>query len=229
MQKQKKKLLQFLSLKIIIAGFVFVACIVCFAVIVDKVLLEHERAFDDTVFTFFDSFTTPSLIQVMKVVTFLGSTQFMLPAYIIVIIIFLMQKKISDAIKIGLVGTASQALLYTLKFIFHRQRPSASLIKNITTYSFPSGHTFSSFVFCSILVYIVQHTKWKAVYKWIVSVLLLFLSIAIGTSRIILKVHFPTDVAGSLALGIAWGICLAWLIEKMNRKHVASASIKFEE
>ena len=222
MQTQKKKLLQFFSLKVIIIGCAFIVCIIGFAMIVDEVLLEHERAFDDTVFRFFDSVTTPSLIQIMKAFTFMGSTQCMLPAYLLLIAVFLFQKKYRYAIEIGVVGAISQALLYTLKIIFHRQRPAASLIKNITTFSFPSGHAFSSFVFCSILVYIVQHTNWKAVYKWIVSVLLLLLSITIGISRIVLKVHYPTDVAGSLMLGMAWTICLVFLINRMNKKYRVS-------
>ena len=87
MQNQKKNLLQFFSLKVIIINCVFLACMMGFAMIVDEVLLEHEKVFDDTVFRFFDSVTTPSLIQVMKVFTFMGSTPFMLPAYVLLIAI----------------------------------------------------------------------------------------------------------------------------------------------
>ena len=219
MQSQKKNLLQFFSLKVLTISCIFLVCIMGFAMIVDEVLLEHEKMLDDTVFRFFDSVTTPLLIKVMKVITFIGSTPFMLPAYVLLTAIFLLQKKLRYAIEIAVVGLTSQALLYILKMIFHRQRPPASLIKSITTYSFPSGHTFSTFVFCSIIVYIVQHSKWKAMYKWIVSALVLLLSITIGISRIILKVHYPTDVSGSLLLGIAWAICIGWVINNMNKKY----------
>jgi len=218
MQSRKKKLLQLFSLKIVVISCIFLGCITGFAMIVDEVLLEHEKMFDDTVFRFFDSITTPFLVQLMNVFTFMGSTMFMLPAYVLVIVILLLQKKSRYAIQVAVVGITSQALLYSLKIVFHRQRPSASLIK-ITTYSFPSGHTFSTFVFFSIIIYIVQHTKWKALYKWIVSALLLLLSITIGISRIILKVHYPTDVSGSLLLGIAWAICIGWVINNMNKKY----------
>ena len=219
MQNKKKKLLQFFSLKVILINCILFACIMGFAMIVDEVLLEQEKMFDDTAFRFFDAVTTPLLVQVMKVLTFIGSTAFMFPAYVLLIIILLVQKKTRYAIEVALVGITSQALLYILKTIFHRQRPPSSLIKNITTYSFPSGHAFSTFIFCSIIVYIVQHTKWKAVYKWIVSAVLLLLSITIGISRIILKVHYPTDVLGSLLLGIAWVICMVWLVNRMNKKY----------
>jgi undecaprenyl-diphosphatase len=223
MQYKKKNLLQFFSLKVIIINCIFLACIIGFAMIVDEVLLEHEKFFDDTVFRFFDTVTTPSLIRAMNIITLMGSTRFMLPAYVVLTCIFLLQKKFRYAIEVAVVGLTSQALLYSLKAIFHRQRPPGALIKNITTYSFPSGHTFSTFVFFSILVYIVQHTRWKAIYKWIVSVLLLLLSVTIGISRIVLKVHYPTDVSGSLLLGIAWVICTGWLINRINKKYTLNA------
>src|SRR5437868_5550172 len=82
--------------------------------------------------------------------------------------------------------------------VVFRQRPDLPLIKNITTFSFPSGHTFSSLVFCSILIYIIRHSKWKMIYKWITSILLLLFALTIGLSRIILKAHYPTDVFASL-------------------------------
>ena len=63
MQDRKKKLLQIFSLKIIITSFVFVACVMCFAMIVDEVLIEHEKIFDNTVFSFFDSVTTCAYLR----------------------------------------------------------------------------------------------------------------------------------------------------------------------
>lgn len=219
MHNQKKRLLQLFSLKVIIICCIFFACVVLFATIADEVVLEQEKGFDDAIFTFFGSVTSPSLVHLMWAFTFLGSTKFLLPAYIVLAGCFLIQKKSRYCIEIAVTGLASQALLYALKQIFHRQRPALPLIKNITTYSFPSGHTFSSFIFCSTLIYIIQHLKWKNAYKWITSILLILFSITIGVSRIILKVHYPTDVIASLLLGIAWVICVVWLLKRMNEKY----------
>jgi undecaprenyl-diphosphatase len=218
MQKKHKRLLQWLSFNFIISACILIAAVLIFSLIADEVVLENEKLVDDAVFSFFDSFVTPGIIHIMQVFTFFGSAQFLLPAYVVLVGYFFLRKRFINGIEISIAGITSQALLWGLKQIFHRQRPDLSLIKNITTYSFPSGHTFSSLVFCSILIYIIQHSKLKAIYKWITSILLLLLTLTIGLSRIILKVHYPTDVFASLCLAVAWVICCNWLLKRINKK-----------
>jgi undecaprenyl-diphosphatase len=111
-------------------------------------------------------------------------------------------------------------MMFALKDLFHRERPTLPIINGLSTYSFPSGHALSSFILCSIFIFIIRNGHWKPVYKWIVSILLLLLAITIGISRIVLKVHFPTDVIASFCLGIAWVIFSLWLFKKINRKYM---------
>jgi membrane-associated phospholipid phosphatase len=218
MQKKHKRLLQWLSFNFIISACILIASVLIFLLIADEAVHENEKLVDNAVFAFFDSIITPGIINTMHVFTFFGSAQFLLPAYIVLVSYFFIRKKFINGIEIIIAGMASQALLWGLKQVFHRQRPDLSLIKNITTYSFPSGHTFSSLVFCSILIYIIRHSKWKAIYKWITSILLLLFTLTIGLSRIILKVHYPTDVFASLCLAAAWVICCNWLLKRINKK-----------
>ena len=218
MENKHKKLLKQLSLHFITSACIFIACVFVFALIADEVVLENEKMVDDKIFSFFDSIVTPGLIDTMQVFTFFGSSQFLLPAYIVVVSYFVLRKSFRNCITIAVVGLTSQALLFTLKQIFHRARPDASLVKNITTFSFPSGHTFSSLVFCSILIYIIKASNWKGIYKWILSMLLLLFALTIALSRIILKVHYPTDVFASLCLAIAWIISCRWLMKRVNKE-----------
>lgn len=85
-----------------------------------------------------------------------------------------------------------------LKNIIQRDRPFISiegielLIKAPTTYSFPSGHTTSSFAAAGV---IAINFKNKSSYIFILAIL-------IGFSRIYLGVHFPTDIITGIILGI---------------------------
>lgn len=222
---KNKKIVQLISLKVLLVSLLFIASLFIFALIAQETVLENEKIFDDKVFALISSFSTPGFIQTMKVFTFFGSTQFLFPAYIALTGYFFFRKKIRYGTDIAIIGASSTALMFCLKQIFHRQRPDLPILKGITTYSFPSGHALSSFIFCSILIFIIRNGTWKNIYKWIATILLLFFSITIGISRIILKVHYPTDVIASFCLGIVWVIVSLWLLRKINRKYLVKSNL----
>ena len=228
-QIRNKKIFEIISLKVIIVSILFVLSLFFFALIAHEAVLENQKAFDDKVFAFFSSISTPDFINTMKVFTFFGSSLFLLPAYFVLVGYFVFRKKFRYAIDISIIGLISTALMFTLKQIFHRQRPDLPIIKGITTYSFPSGHALSSFIFCSILIFIIQYGKWKSVYKWIATFLLLIFSITIGISRIALRAHYPTDVIASFCLGIVWVILSLWLLSKINRQYMVKSNLSSSE
>jgi undecaprenyl-diphosphatase len=70
--------------------------------------------------------------------------------------------------------------------------------------SFPSGHALGTFVFLGILVYLVWRLTRRRGLVLIACVLALVLTLLVGLSRVVLGVHYPTDVVGGYALGGAW-------------------------
>ena len=220
MESGKKNVLELISLKLLLISILFIISLFAFAFIADEAVLENEKRFDDGVFSFFDSVSTPGFVQVMRVFTFFGSVQFLVPAYIILIGYFFIKKKYRYGSDIAIIGITSSLMMFWLKDLFHRERPMLPIIHGLNTYSFPSGHALSTFILCSIFIFIIRNGHWKRLYKWLTSVLLLLLAITIGISRIVLKVHFPTDVVASFCLGIAWVIFSLWLLKKINRKYM---------
>jgi undecaprenyl-diphosphatase len=111
--------------------------------------------------------------------------------------------------------------MFGLKEYFHRKRPDLPVIRSLHNYSFPSGHALSSFIFCSVLIYLIWKGGMRNVWKWILSVLLILFSICIGISRIVLRYHYPTDVIAGFCLALAWVILSLWLERKLTPRSVS--------
>jgi len=219
-KNNKLKLLELISLEVLLVAGLFLLSVFAFAYLAHEVVQENEKAFDDKVANYFLSFSNEHVISVMKFFTFFGTIQFLIPAYILLIIYFYARKQYRYCINIAIISISSSALMFALKDIFHRARPQLPIIKSFVTYSFPSGHALSSFIFCSIIIYFVWKSSLQKSWKWLFIILLLIFTLTIGISRIILRMHFPTDVIAGFCLGIAWVIFSFWLLRKIDYSNI---------
>lgn len=217
MKKRVQLLVSQLTLKSILIAGLFIFFLFLFALITHEVVYENEASFDTKAIAFLSAHSSPALIRAMRAFTFLGSFYFLAPAYCILIGYLLYNKKKAYGISILAIAISSTLVLFGLKLFFHRQRPALPLIKNIAGYSFPSGHALSAFIFCAILCHLVWLTSLRTIWKWICITLLMSVAVAIGISRIILNVHYATDVLASLCLGIVWVVLAFAIFEKWTR------------
>jgi membrane-associated phospholipid phosphatase len=90
-----------------------------------------------------------------------------------------------------------------LKLALHRRRPHNLEIRTLglRSYSFPSGHAFGSVIFYGLFAYL-DLTHLGRPGNLIIALLLWGLIFLIGLSRIHLKAHYPSDVAGGWLLGL---------------------------
>lgn len=106
-----------------------------------------------------------------------------------------------------------------LKGIYDRPRPIESMrwMEEETT-SFPSGHSTAVTFIYGYLIYIVYHTKIKRKLKVTLYVSFLLIIILVMFSRMILGVHYFTDVIAGASVGIM-GACLAMQLYKICEKY----------
>lgn len=103
-----------------------------------------------------------------------------------------------DFIKVGLLAFLIELPCFMLlKELIRRDRPFVripgcrSVIKPSDKFSMPSGHTAAAFLMAGLVGYF--YTEYIIlVYLW---------AMAIGTSRVILGVHYPSDILGGATLG----------------------------
>lgn len=96
-----------------------------------------------------------------------------------------------------------QGVLFGLKAIFARTRPGGKLVE-AGFHSFPSGHSFSAMVLYGFLIFLVWRYTRREALRIGVSVGLVLLIVLVGLSRIVLSVHWVSDVLGGFTIGLAW-------------------------
>jgi len=207
-----------IELKTFLVSLLFIIYIFVFGYIAHEIVGENETVFDEKAFHFFAGFNSPGFITINRILTFFGASYFSISAYIILLTILFLSGRKTDGINIAIIAVTSTALMFGLKEFFHRKRPDLPLIRTLDNFSFPSGHALSSFIFCSVLVYLVWKGGLTKTWKWVLSVLLMLFSICIGISRIVLRYHYASDVIAGFCLALAWVIFSLWLEKKLTSR-----------
>lgn len=90
---------------------------------------------------------------------------------------------------------------YLVKQLIQRPRPTAWRLTNIGGFSFPSGHaTTTTVLIGSLLVLAYDLIQDPTVKRWLLGIGLVLI-LAMLISRIVVGVHYPSDVLGGAVLG----------------------------
>ena len=207
-----------ITARFILALVLFLVTLFVFVAITDEIVLEHENGFDQNIFHAISFLVSPSMTRLMETITFFGSSDFIFPAYVVLVIYYLIKRKIKPALDISLIGLGTTGILNLLKYIFQRQRPLDPLIRDVTGFSFPSGHSFASFTFFGLIIYILWKTGIKKPFKILLSIVLFLFAALIAFSRVYLRVHYPSDVIAGFCLSIIWLMLSLWILHKVDKK-----------
>lgn len=70
--------------------------------------------------------------------------------------------------------------------------------------SFPSGHAMNSMTCCALVASVVLFSGLVTSRRWriVLTIMLIVLPLSVGVTRVLLGVHYPSDVVGGWALGL---------------------------
>jgi undecaprenyl-diphosphatase len=168
------------------------------------VMAENFLLFDRTITTYFYSVRSPELTQFMLLCTFLGSPLLLSVASVTLFCGLLWKKYRYEAALFALTFVTGFWLSLLFKAIVARARPETAPLIRELFYSFPSGHSMNSLVFYALLSYLVYHFTRRTRGTLLVSFLCGLLILLIGSSRIYLGVHYPSDVVAGYLAGSGW-------------------------
>jgi len=93
------------------------------------------------------------------------------------------------------------AIVFLVKEFIQRPRPFNALV-NEGSFAFPSGHAATAVVFFGLLIYLFIKKNKSSALKLTYILISIFIVLLIGISRLVLNVHWFSDVLGGFFLGL---------------------------
>jgi undecaprenyl-diphosphatase len=217
--RARKRLLEFLSLSLLLGLTTAIATLVFFGWLADEVLEGQTRHFDDATRAAVHTLATPALTTAMRGISFLGSTLFLTAATIFVVAWFALRKWGREAKLFAITMLGASLLNTTLKLAFARPRPVPFF--NLTppeTFSFPSGHALASCCFFAGLAAILSGRVKPRRARTIIWIAASIMFLLIGLSRIYLGVHYTTDVIAGFAAALIWILMVRFVELQLARR-----------
>jgi membrane-associated phospholipid phosphatase len=184
----------------------------------DEVLEREAFGFDTTTLLWLHRHSNAAIDNLMLGIANLGNPNFVIPLVAIVFSILIWHKRVWTAQILFLTCLGAAILNQGLKLVFVKPRPQlwTPLIVE-RTFSYPSGHALGSAVLYGFLAIVLAQGYPR--YRWVIYLSAILLVGAIGLSRLILGVHYPTDIIAGYAVGIPWlAACVKILQIGANRE-----------
>jgi len=180
--------------------FLALALLVCF-----WDLLPAERAIYEAIV----GWIPPTGVPIFKAINYLGRWQFLLPGTLLLVWLAPAQAHRRWWLWAGVMVFAP-ILEGVGKEIIGRPRPVGH------AFGFPSGHVTAAATYFSLLAYLLsQRLKDRVFFLWTAAWVTVAL---VGIARIVLRAHWPADVLGGAALGLAFASAAFWWYEEHSQR-----------
>ena len=150
---------------------------------------------------------SPAILGLMRVVNVAGDWRFLLPATLLLFAVFDRARR-TWWVWITLMVAAPLAEGVS-KMLVGRPRPEGA------AYGFPSGHATAAAAYCGALLYLSEALSLTT--RRTVRLAAVLLMVLVGIARVMLRAHWPSDVVGGFALGLALASAAALLAARMER------------
>ncbi|WHY02029.1 phosphatase PAP2 family protein [Neobacillus sp. DY30] len=169
-----------------------------------KVAAKHTFWLDDKLADLF-AYVPDTLNPFFLIITELGDKKGIgIVALIVLGWLLLIKRNLLGAAAIALSVALGNEVNKLLKDLISRPRPELDHLAHVDSLSFPSGHAMVGLIFYYFIAYLALEGMKSATARRMVIILAVLLLLLIGASRIILQVHYPTDVIGGFAFGYIW-------------------------
>jgi undecaprenyl-diphosphatase len=147
---------------------------------------------------------TPASTWFLGVVTWLGATVTVLTVTgLLGGLEWLRRRRLAVLGFMVTVVVGQNLIANTVKVLVDRERPPVPHLASSSGFSFPSGHTAAAAATWAAVVLVLGRGRPVRVKAWLAAGAAL-ITVAVAASRVLLGVHWLTDVIGGAALGFGW-------------------------
>ena len=187
-----------------------------------------SQTWDDTVNTWFLSHHL-HLISTAKVIAVAGDAPVLgVIAVVLTLALFAMRTGLRSLVPLA-AYLGGEVIVFGIRMVIKRPRPPTAVYSLLTgqrtgaipgvhetSYSFPSGHaTACTALFFGLAAMLIAGRR--VIWPWIIATLA---SVAVAGSRLVLGVHWFTDVTVGMVAGMIWGIVVGVTLRLGSQRSV---------
>lgn len=165
----------------------------------EDVIGGESGLIDSNILVFIHSHVTHSMVRLFEIVTLTGASNVLFPIAAATTIILLYQKHRIEALLIAASMISSVCAIYVIKMLVNRSRPALWNTEWYWGSSFPSGHTLAVTAYATAVVLCLSRIRSDL--RLLPSIVATIWVLLVAISRLVLGVHWPTDVLVAICIG----------------------------
>lgn len=193
--------------------------------VTEEVLGRESDAVDRSLLLALHARVPAAWDAVFEFLTVTASATFLMPAVAAGATLLLVTRRDRAAAQLMVTAAVASGVVYAAKTLVGRTRPALWDARWYWGSSFPSGHTLTAAAIATCVCVVAFRTRMSARGRtWLVAAATAWV-VGVATSRLVLGVHWPTDVAAAACAGLLVGLGVdlaAGFVARGWARHTAS-------
>ena len=168
--------------------------------LIEDVVAKESGPVDEAILWFIRQHVPAALNGFFAVVTLGGSARFLVPVAVVAAVVLLVTRRRFEALLVGASLLMATSVVWAMKAIVGRARPALWEAQWYWGSSFPSGHTLSTAAVSTAAALCVARL-WPRAGTGAMVLAVVWTGL-VAMSRLVLGVHWPSDVLAAMCIGV---------------------------